>query len=27
VVKPAKQGSMIFHGWVMAEDLVRLGAR
>lgn len=26
-VKPAKGGSLIVHGWVMAEDLVKLGAR
>lgn len=26
-VKAAKGGSMVVHGWVMAEDLVRLGAR
>jgi hypothetical protein len=27
VVNLAKQGSIIVHGWVMAEDLVKLGAR
>lgn len=26
-VKAAKGGSLIVHGWVMAEDLVKLGAR
>ena len=26
-VVPAKGGSLVVHGWVMAEDLVKLGAR
>jgi len=26
-VKPDKGGSLVVHGWVMAEDLVKLGAR
>jgi len=26
-VPAAKGGSMIVHGWTMAEDLVKLGAR
>jgi len=26
-VQPAKGGALIVHGWVMAEDLVKLGAR
>ncbi len=26
-VNPAKGGSLILHGWVMAEELVKLGAR
>ena len=26
-VKPAKGGSLVAHGWTMAEDLVKLGAR
>ncbi|MEI6496488.1 MAG: hypothetical protein WCO88_07430 [Actinomycetota bacterium] len=26
-VKPTKGGSLIVHGWTMAEDLVKLGAR
>lgn len=26
-VKPAAGGSLVVHGWIMAEDLVKLGAR
>ena len=26
-VDPKKGGSLVVHGWVMAEDLVKLGAR
>ena len=26
-VQPAKGGSLVVHGWVMAEDLLKLGAR
>jgi hypothetical protein len=26
-VNPKKGGSMVVHGWVMAEDLLKLGAR
>lgn len=26
-IKPTKQGSLVVHGWIMAEDLLKLGAR
>ncbi len=26
-VNPKKGGSLVVHGWVMAEDLLKLGAR